>query len=229
MECLLNRTGWGMKHLVIIGARGWGREVLWTAQNSWNFKHRKYNIKGFLDDKPDALDGLRGIFPPILGSVETYEIKKNDVFFCALGDPLYREKYARIIEDKGGVFIPIISREAVVSPNASIGPGAFIGGFSIISDNVTIGKHAIIQSFCNLGHDTIVMDYATLESYVFVGGMAEVGQMTVMHTKSSLIPRRKIGQNCVVGASSVVIKNVEDGCHVMGNPAIKLNEFDFNI
>lgn len=225
MNYIQNETDREMKHLVIIGARGFGREVLLAAQNSINYQHREYDIKGFLDDKPDALDGLRGIFPPILGSVETYEVKENDVFFCALGDPVYREKYARIIEDKGGTFISIISPNAVVSPNASISPGSFISSLSIISDNVTIGKHVIILGLCILGHDSTVKDYGTIESYVFVGGMAEVGRSAVMHTRSSLIPRRKIGQNCVVGASSVVIRNVEDGCHVIGNPAIKLNEF----
>ena len=212
-----------MKHLVIIGARGFGREVLWSAKYSQESQKGEYDIKGFLDDKEDALDGYKGNFPPILGSVETYVVEPDDVFFCALGDPHYRKKYADIIEAKGGKFVTITSPLAVVSGNATIGTGSIIGAFSIVSDNVVIGKHVMIQSYVDLGHDSMVGDYASLESYVFLGGYAQVGSLSVMHTRSTLIPHKKIGENVSVGVASVVMRNVKDGFHVFGNPAIRID------
>ena len=71
-----------MKNLIIIGARGWGREVYAHAQYSHGYLE-DYDIKGFLDDKADALDGMNG-YPPILGSVEDYKPQSDDVFICAL-------------------------------------------------------------------------------------------------------------------------------------------------
>ena len=92
-----------MKNLLIIGARGFGREV-------YNlFLESKSNlpdiqIKGFLDDKADALDSFSN-YPSIISSVEDYIIEETDVFVCALGDVNYKKKYVEIIKSKGGKFI----------------------------------------------------------------------------------------------------------------------------
>ena len=212
-----------MKHLVIIGARGFGREIYRTFINTNPYISKEIDVKGFLDDKADALDGLKGEWPPILGAVETYEIQEDDVFFCALGDSHWRKHYAELISEKGGKFINIIHKTALVSPVASLGEGCVVGAYTNVSPNVTIGNHVMIQSFDDLGHDSQVGDYASIESYVFLGGYAKVGELATMHTKSSIIPHKSVGKECVVGFGSVVMKNFKDGVHVFGNPATKLD------
>lgn len=211
-----------MKHLVIIGARGFGREVYGSFIKSDDYINKRVDVKGFLDDKSDALEGMSGEWPPILGPVEDYAIQENDVFFCALGNSHWRKHYADIISERGGKFISIINKTAIISPNASIGEGCIIGSYSLISTNVTIGKHVMIQPFSNFGHDATVGDFASIESYVFLGGYASVGELSTMHTKSSIIPHKSIGKECVVGFGSVVMSNVPDGISVFGNPALKI-------
>lgn len=212
-----------MKHLLIIGARGLGREIYRTFIHTEPFLSKEIDVKGFLDDKADALDGLKGDWPPIIGSVETYEIQLDDVFFCALGDAHWRKHYAELISSKGGTFINIIHPSASVSPVATIGEGCTIGAFTTISPNVTIGKHVMIQAYDDFGHDSSIGDYASIESYVFLGGYASVGELATMHTKSSIIPHKSVGKECVVGFGSVVMKNVKDGQHVLGNPAKRID------
>ena len=207
-----------MRNLLIIGARGWGREVLWAFRFVPDL-----NIKGFLDDNIHALDGLRGDFPPIVSSVEEYEIQPDDVFFCALGDPKFRGKYANMIECKGGHFISYVSPQAIISPNAIIGEGSFIGAFSVISDNVNIGKHAIVHGMSTLGHDVKIGDFVTIEAYCFFGGYAEVGDFSSIHVRSTILRHKKIGTCASVGAASVVIRNVKDDYHVFGNPAKRID------
>ena len=211
-----------MKHLLIIGARGFGREVYRTVIHTEVYISGEMDVKGFLDEKKDALDGLDGDWPPILGAVESYEIQEGDVFICAMGDPYWRKHYAEIIVSKGGEFINIISPPALVSPVARIGKGCIIGSFTTVSPNVKIGNHVMIQSFDDLGHDAEVGDYASIESYVFLGGYAKVGELSTMHTKSSIIPQKSVGRECVVGFGSVVMRNFRDGVHVFGNPAVKV-------
>lgn len=211
-----------MKHLLIIGARGFGREIYRSFINTRPYIEKEIDVKGFLDDKADALDGLKGKWPPIIGAVETYEIQPDDVFFCALGDAHWRKHYAELIKAKGGHFINIIHQTALVSSNATIGEGCCIGAFSLISTNVNIGNHVMIQSFDNFGHDSSIGNYASIESYVFLGGYASVGELSTMHTKSSVIPHKSIGKECVVGFGSVVMRNFKDGVHVFGNPAKKI-------
>ena len=218
-----------MKSLIIIGARGYGREVCNTVENDRDMcrfffqgeeiEAHSFVVKGFLDDKADAFDGLGGDWPPIVGAVETYEIQEDDVFFCAQGDSHWRKHYVEIIKKKGGQFINIIHNTAQVSPVAKIGTGCTIGPFTTISPNVTIGNHVMIQAYDDFGHDCVIGDYASIESYVFLGGYAKVGELATMHTKSSIIPHKSIGKECVVGFGSVVMRNFKDGVHVFGNPA----------
>ena len=209
-----------MNHLLIIGARGFGREVYRTVIHLECYLMGELDVRGYLDDKTDALEGLDGDWPPILGAVESYEIQEGDVFFCALGDAHWRKHYAEIIAAKGGKFINIIHPTALVSPVARIGAGCIIGPYTTISPNVKIGNHVMIQAFDDLGHDVEVSDYASIEAYVFLGGYAKVGELSTMHTKSSIIPQKSVGKECVVGFGSVVMRNFKDGVHVFGNPAV---------
>lgn len=212
-----------MKNLIIIGARGWGREVYAAALGSKAYQEGEFDIKGFLDSKADALDGLKGDYPPILGAPETYKIQEDDVFFVAMGEPKWRKYYAEMMEQKGAKFISIISKNTFINPTATIGEGSFVAGWSCISDNVILGKHSIIHVFCDLGHDAKVGDYSSIEAYSFLGGYSEVGQESVMHVRSTLIRHKKIGNNVEVGSSSVVMRNIKDGLHVFGNPAQKID------
>lgn len=211
-----------MKHLIIVGARGWGREVYATAVSLDGY-NKDFDIKGFLDSKSTAFDGLNGDFPPILCAPEDYEIQPDDVFFIAMGEPRWRKHYAEIIEKKGGCFMSIIAKRAFVNKTAVIGEGSFIAGWSCVSDNVKIGKHGIVHVFSDLGHDVVVGDYCTIEAYSFLGGYAKMGNESVMHVRSTLIRTKSIGNNVEVGSSSVVMRNVPDGQHVFGNPAKKID------
>lgn len=212
-----------MKHLLIVGARGWGREVYAAFCRTEDYLNGSIDVKGFLDSKSDALDGLKGVYPPIICSPDDYLVQPDDVFFIAMGDPLWRKHYAEIIEQKGGEFHTIVCRNAYVVPNATIGKGSYVAGWTIVSDNVVLGAHSVIHSFCTIGHDARLGNYATLEAYSFLGGYAEMGECSIMHVRSTLIRHKKIGDGVSVGASSVVMRNVKDGLHVFGNPAKKID------
>jgi sugar O-acyltransferase (sialic acid O-acetyltransferase NeuD family) len=212
-----------MKHLLIVGARGWGREVLATVIYTRAYLKGEFDIKGFLDSKSDAFEGLKGDYPPIIASPEDYEIQPDDVFFIAMGEPQWRKYYADLIEKKGGHFISIVGGNAYVNPTATIGEGSYISPLAIVSDNVIIGKHVVLHIFSNVGHDVKIGDFSTIEAYCFLGGHSEVGNLSTMHVRSTLLRLKKIGDNVDVGASSVVTRNIKAGLHVFGIPAKKLS------
>lgn len=210
-----------MLNLIIVGARGWGREVYAEAKSMSSYL-KKFKIKGFLDSNFDALKDLKGDYPPIIGSPEDYEIQQGDIFFIAMGDSSFRKYYADIIERKGGRFMSIISDSAYVNETASIGEGSFVAGWTSISDNVILGKHVIVHVFSDLGHDVQVGDYSTIEAYSFLGGYAKMGSRSTMHVRSTLIRKKSIGNFVDVGSNSVVMRNVPDNTHVFGIPAKKI-------
>lgn len=206
-----------MKQLIIIGARGWGREVFATAKFCRGFQ-TEFDIKGFLDDKSDALDGMDG-YPPILGAVEDYELQPNDVFCCALGDNSWRKHYADIIINKGGHFINLIHKSAYIGQNTKIGQGCIVSHNVSISCDIEIGDFVNFQRLGDVGHDVRIGSYCSLGTKSFIGGGACIGDGTTIHTGAIVLPHIIIGRNCTIGAGSVVIKKVKDGDTVIGNPA----------
>ncbi len=206
-----------MKHLLIIGARGYGREVYNTAVESIGYGV-EYDIKGFLDDKKDALDGYEG-YPIIVDSVENYHIEADDVFICALGDVNYKKKYIDLIVEKGGVFINLIHKTAFVEKNTTIGVGCIISRFDQISCDVKIGNFVTMNHMVVVGHDAEIGDYSHLNCFSFMGGFSKIGECVTLQTSAILMPHKKVGNNSTIGVASVALKNVRENKTVYGNPA----------
>lgn len=209
-----------MKHLIIIGARGFGREVFYLAQHSKGYGEI-FDIKGYLDDKNDALEGYAG-YPPIINSVENYTVEEDDVFVCALGDVYCKKKYVSIIIEKSGEFISLIHESAYILPSARIGNGCLIFHNAQISADVEISDFVTIQPSVFLGHDAKIGKWSHLNTGSICNGFVEIGEMATIHTCAVIAPRKKIGHGCTVGACSFVTRSIKDGITVMGNPARKL-------
>ena len=209
-----------MKNLYIIGARGFGREVYFSLMR-WGVSEH-YHIKGFLDDNSNVLDG-KGEYPPIVSSVEGFHPTRDDVFVCGLGAVAARRKYIQIVMEKGGRFDNMIAPRACVTPTAKLGQGVWIGGGSEISADVSVGDFALVFTNVIMGHDVSFGAYSVAEHGVFMGGYASVGEGATLHTRSIILPHKTVGADAVVGAGSVVVRNVKPETTVMGNPAKMLS------
>ena len=209
-----------MKNLIIIGARGFGREVYDLATQCDGF-NKEYTIKGFLDDKKDALDAFVN-YPPILSSVESYTISKKDVFICALGDVRQKEKYIDLIAQKGGSFINLIHPTAIINSNCILGKGLIILSRVNISNDCHLKDFITIQPFSAIGHDSHIGSYCHLNAYSFMGGYSVLESNVTLHSKATILPNKKVGYGSTVGAMSLVIRNVKPNTTVFGSPAKKL-------
>lgn len=220
----LEIAGSARQNLVIIGAGQCGREVFaWAAQAI--AAGSRLHIKGFLDERREALDGFR-YDVGVLGTVDDYEIERGDVFIGAIGNPVTKAAcYSRIIE-KGGRFINIIHPLANIGKNAEIGTGVVLAPFSSVTVDAKIGNHVSIGAFSNAAHDTVIGDWCQISSHCGLNGMATLGEGTFMGSHACIIPQVSVGSWCYIGAGSVVIKNVPDGVKVFGNPAVVIGRTD---
>lgn len=209
-----------MKNLLIIGARGWGREV-YDIASSCILAGADFKVKGFLDDKYDALANYEN-YPPIISSVESYDIQQDDVFICALGDVIYKRKYVQMIIDKGGEFITLIHPTAILGNNAKIGNGCIIGAYANISSDTRIGDFVTFSIKAGMGHDSIIGDYTHVGGLTNISGFVEIGNNVTIHPCCNIIPHKKIGDNSIIGTGSVVLTNVKPNITVFGNPAKKI-------
>ena len=211
-----------MKQLLIIGARGWGREVYDIAMDCIA-AGAEWQIKGFLDDKSDALDGYEN-YPAILGPVETYEVQPDDVFICALGDVNFKKQYSDIIESKGGGFISLVHPTAILGNNAKIGKGCIVGAYANLSSDTRVGDFVTFSIKAGMGHDSTVGDYSHIGGFSNISGFVTIGEMVTIHPCCNILPHKKVGDRAIIGTSSVVLTNVKQGKTVYGNPA---REFEF--
>lgn len=209
-----------MKNLIIIGARGFGREVYNTALESLGFGE-SFEVKGFLDDKSDALDGYNG-YPPIISSVEEYTPQLDDVFICALGEVKWKKYYSQKILEKGGKFITLIHKQAYISKNVKLGVGCIILAGARIHCDVKIGNFVILQPYAIIGHDVTIEDWCMINAYADCGGASYLEEGATLHTHSFLHPKKRLGSYAILGACSFATRNVKSSTVVIGVPAKEL-------
>jgi sugar O-acyltransferase (sialic acid O-acetyltransferase NeuD family) len=206
-----------MKNLLIIGARGFGREIYNSAMESIGY-NKDFIIKGFLDDKLDVLDGYKD-YPAIIDSVENYSIQIDDIFICALGEVKYKKYYSEIIIRKGGNFTTIIHKDAYLSKNTIIGKGCIILAGARVHCDVKIGNFVTLQPYAIIGHDVIIEDWSHINALADCGGFSRIGKGVTLHTTCFVLPKVIVEDNATVGAGSVVLNNVKAGTTVFGIPA----------
>ncbi len=211
----------GLRHakrnLVIIGAGGCGREIfIWASQAI--AAGTPLRIKGFLDDRACALEGM-DYETGVLGGISTYEIDEKDVFVCAIGDPATKRAcYSRIAE-RGGEFTNIIHPLANIGQNVELGEGVIMGPFASITCDAQVGNHTSIGALSNVAHDTVIGDWCQISSHCGVNGNAMLGEGVFLGSHACILPGIGVGAWAFVGAGSVVVRNVPPRLKVFGNPA----------
>ncbi len=206
--------------LIVLSASGLGREYFHLAKKMVENNHSvEWEPFGFLDDRPGILDGKKLAGTPILDTIENYMPKSNDRFICAMGSPSERQRYVKIIRDKGGIFTKIISPKAQTCSGRKLGRGVVICGNALISCDVDIGGHTFINNNTTVGHDTQIGRCCHIGGHVFIGGNNRIGKWVTIHPSATILPGLKIGDEAVIGAGSVVTKDVKKGETVFGVPA----------
>jgi len=135
----------------------------------------------------------------------------------------------------------VVVIEPVNLYGCTIGDYTFIGPFVEIQKSVTIGKHCKIQShsfICELvtiGDNCFVSHGVVFINDLFTSGgpaggkknlwkSTTIGNNVSLGSNSTILPVT-ICDNVVVGAGSVVTKNIDEPGIYAGNPAKKLKKF----
>ena len=210
-----------MKNLLIIGAGGCGREVLQWAKDI-NRVESRWNIKGFLDDASDALDG-KVCDVPLLAGIDDYPIAPDDEFVCCIGNSRTRKAVVEKLKAKGAIFTTVIHPTAVIAESSTIGEHCIIYPFALISDNATLGNGCIINMYSSVAHDSTLGEYCTISAHCDITGMCCLGDRVFMGTTSHMVPGSRIGTDAYICAGSTVMTRVRSGKKALGNPARIVN------
>ena len=212
----------GKGKLVIIGAGGLGREVLFLLSYI-NSRTNYYDISGFIDNTPELqnkiIDGV-----PILGDDSWLLNYDDDInVVIAVGSSRVRKNiYERFSHKKNICYPNIIADDAKYSDTVTFGKGCIIGFYSLLTVNVSIGDFVLLNNYCNIGHDVCIGDFVTLYGNVNVSGNVTIGSCVEVGVGTRIIQKKSIGENSKVGIGSVVVKNVPADCTVFGVPAKRI-------
>ena len=210
-----------MKDLVIIGASGFGREVMWLVERI-NAVTPEWNLLGFLDDNKEIQGNMINGYS-VIGTVNEASVF-NACYVCAIGSSKIREKVIQRVLDinPSAKFATLIDPSVEISEFSSIGEGTVICAHTILTVNVTVGRHVIINLDCTIGHDAVLQDYSTLYPSVNISGNVNVGYGTELGTGTQVIQGKAIGDRTIIGAGSVVIRDIITEGTYVGVPTKKV-------
>jgi len=206
-----------MKDIILIGGGGHCRSIIDSLRED-----KIFNIIGILDIKEKIGSWVDGV--EIIGvddDLEYYYKQGIQYAFISLGSietPKLRVSFYENAKKLGYKIPTIIDKTSIVSKNAIIDEGTFIGKGAIVNAGVRIGKNCIINTGAIVEHDCVIEDFVHIGPGSVLSGGVIVEQRTHIGTNSTIIQYKKIGRDTIIGAGSVVTRNIKNGVKAYGNP-----------
>lgn len=173
---------------------------------------------GYLDDDA-SLTGLSLLGLPVLGEIARLPAVPHDAVVVAIGDNVTRRRLFERLEKSGERFIVACHPNAVVAADVRIGPGTMICAGVVVNTGSVIGANVILNTGCTVDHHNRIGDHVHIAPGVHLGGGVTVGEGAMVGIGTTVIPRCGVGVWSVVGAGSVVTKDIPAGMKAIGAPA----------
>ena len=125
-----------------------------------------------------------------------------------------------------------IREDNKIGNNVSIGSHSNIEHHIIIEDNVRIHSNCFIPEYTILKHDcwigpNVVLTNAKYPRSINVKNELKgpmIGEFAKIGANSTILPEIKVGKHALIGAGSVVTKDVPDYAIFVGNPAKQIGD-----
>jgi sugar O-acyltransferase (sialic acid O-acetyltransferase NeuD family) len=213
-----------MKKILVLGADPQARiipDILGSLDN--------LELIGFVEwgEGRKFLIGDAAQFPVFNGTQFPEEIQSKVGSFeviIAMSPMEKRRVRIRQIEDLSLNPVTIIHPSAIISKSAKIGRGCLISPGVIIGPGVEVGDHTILNSAVTIDHDTLIQENVIMGSGVHLPGYVKVLSNTFIGVGSCSVHGVTIGGNCLIGAGSVVTKDVPDDVIAAGVPAKEIRK-----
>lgn len=215
-----------MTDILLVGSGGCMRELVWQIIES-NKILPEWNIVGYVDKRDTATShnlSCAGIEIPYWGDDDDLLQCKTEVnVVVAIGNSETREKVVRKYLSNPKIKFPnMILQHARVSKDVQMGQGCIISMDAKVSTNVKLGSFVFINIGGIICHDGLIEDFVSINPKATLAGAVKVQKGTEIGMGANVIQGTTIGQNVVVGAGSVIIRDVDSHCTIVGVPGRKL-------
>jgi sugar O-acyltransferase (sialic acid O-acetyltransferase NeuD family) len=207
-----------MTDVVILGAGGFARETYWVFLED-NEEKRKWNVLGFIDDKP-SLQGEVLCDLPVLGGFDWLEqhAAKNFQVICAAGDNQTRKILAERAAALGLRFCRVVHPSVRMSRWVEIAPGTIIAAGSILTTQIKLAPHTLVNLNCTIGHDTVIGAYCNINPGCQISGGVNFGEGVYFGTGAVIIQGKRVGDWSIIGAGAVVTQDIPSDVTAVGVP-----------
>lgn len=212
------------KNVVVIGAGGFGREVLDILEAvNRSSQSSTFEILGVVDDAPSAvaLSRLADRGYKHLGSLQTWLTSSSPTMYVvAIGAPAVRRRICSVLESRGGLKpLSLVHPSAVIGSRTRLGRGSIICAGVQISTNVQVGNHVHINPGAIIGHDAVVAEFASVNPGAVISGDVAIREACLVGAGAVILQGLTVGGGATIGAGGVVTRDVATGKVVKGVPA----------
>jgi len=197
-----------MKKIVIFGTGELAQRIFFYLKDSEDdvvaFSANKSNIDS------NELLGLPVV--PFENIQEKYPPEKFSMFI-ALAYSEMNKKRTRFFEqakNKGYELYSYVHPSTKIWDEFEMGENCFILAENIIQPFVKIGDNVLIGSNNLISHNTIIENNCFLTSNITLGGHITIGANSFVGLSATINQRVKIGKECIIGAGTLITKDVQD-------------------
>ncbi|MGY3794353.1 NeuD/PglB/VioB family sugar acetyltransferase [uncultured Aquimarina sp.] len=206
-----------MKNAVIIGAGTQGQVY------ASYLKEAGINIIGFIDDNPELI-GKDVIGIPVIGMykdlfLDEFKNKIQDVY-CPIGVNAVRVEYLSTLKKEGYGIPGFLHHTVSIAPDVTIGEAVYMLAGNIVMPHTNIGNYIMINMDSTIAHHVTLEDGVFMSSGVNIGALINVRKNAYIGMGvTAMTGVKEIGKETLIGAGTVIIKDVPEYTTVVGNPA----------
>ena len=209
--------------LLIVGAGAMGRLALEIAMDVPEAE-RDWEIGGFLDDRPNVLDGYGRSFG-ILGDPATFDFSDTDRVVCAIAAPRVRLEFCKRLASRGAKFVNLIHPTAIIGRYSKMGLGCIFAHYSLLDTDTSVDSHVIVYPRGIVGHDSTVGEGTLLAPQAVLCGGCTLGRGIFIGANATVNENTVIGDYASLASGSVATGHIPAHAVMMGVPARPIRQW----
>ena len=202
-------------HCIIVGAGTYGQVYA-------KYLSESYSVVGFIDDKAELrgkiVDGIK-----VLGNIDFLyhylENNKDTAVFVPIGNNPVRVKLLTQLNAKGYNTPSFIHKNTIIHNSVVFGKAVYILPASNIMPSTVVGDYVMISMGVNIAHHVTIANGCFFSQGANIGASIAIGDNAYFGIASTVMTGIKsVGSNALIGAGTLIIKDVDDNAVMIGNP-----------
>jgi sugar O-acyltransferase (sialic acid O-acetyltransferase NeuD family) len=121
-------------------------------------------------------------------------------------------------------FCQLIHPDAYLGSNVSLGEGVVVSPRAVVAPNTVLEDFSLLNRMASIGHDVRIGKYSRIGPSAVVAAFTRIGACTSVGVGATILDRIHVGDRSVIGAGTLVTRDVPDDVVAFGVPARVVRE-----